>query len=70
MGQVGLRGEAAQRIVSAAIHRDTGFHRSGTLAAAMPLVSWVWKCSGRPTSSRSALTSMRTARGWQMPAMS
>ena len=30
---------------------------ASTLAAAMPLVSWVWKCTGRPTSSFSAFTS-------------
>jgi hypothetical protein len=29
---------------------------ANTLAAAMPLVSWVWKCTGRPISSFSALT--------------
>ena len=28
------------------------------LAAAMPLVSWVWKWIGRPTSSLSVLTSV------------
>ena len=36
----------------------------------MPLVSWVWKCSGRPTSSFSALTSALAARGLHTPAMS
>ena len=39
-------------------------------AAAMPLVSWVWKWMGRPTSSRSALNSTRAAAGFSSPAMS
>ena len=43
---------------------------ASTDAAAMPLVSWVWKCTGRPVSSFSALTSAAAARGRQMPAMS
>ncbi len=41
-----------------------------TLAAAMPLVSCVWKWTGMPISSFSALTSVQAARGWQRPAMS
>ncbi|MCY1237322.1 hypothetical protein D9M72_500140 [compost metagenome] len=39
-------------------------------AAEMPLVSWVWKCTGSPVSSLSALTSAAAACGRQMPAMS
>ena len=38
---------------------------SRMLAAAMPLVSCVWKWIGRPTSSLSAFTSAYAARGWQ-----
>ena len=41
-----------------------------TDAAALPLVSWVWKWTGMPTSSRSARTSTRAASGLQSPAMS
>ena len=41
-----------------------------TLAAVMPLVSWVWKWMGRPISSFSALTSLRAAKGRHSPAMS
>ena len=43
---------------------------ASTLAAAMPLVSCVWKCTGMPISSFSALTSVYAARGWHRPAMS
>ncbi|MNL31637.1 hypothetical protein D3C87_1534350 [compost metagenome] len=43
---------------------------ASTEAAAMPLVSCVWKCTGRPVSSFKAFTSAATARGRQMPAMS
>ncbi len=43
---------------------------ASTEAAAAPLVSWVWKCSGRPVSSFSALTSAAAARGLHTPAMS
>ncbi len=43
---------------------------ASTLAAAAPLVSWVWKWIGRPVSSRSALTSAAAARGLHTPAMS
>ena len=36
----------------------------------MPLVSWMGKCSARPTSSFSAFTSALAARGVHTPAMS
>ena len=41
-----------------------------TEAAAMPLVSCVWKCTGMPISSFSAFTSTLAAAGWHKPAMS
>ena len=40
------------------------------LPAATPLVSWVWKWIGRPTSSFSVLTSVKAAEGFSSPAMS
>ncbi len=43
---------------------------ASTDAAAIPLVSCVWKWTGIPISSRSADTSMRAASGLQRPAMS
>ena len=43
---------------------------ASTDAAAMPEVSWVWKWTGRPTSSFSALISTRAAAGFRRPAMS
>ena len=36
----------------------------------MPLVSWVWKWIGRPTSSFSVLTRVKAAEGLRSPAMS
>ncbi len=43
---------------------------ASTLAAAMPLVSCVWKWIGSPISSFSAFTSRPAARGRHRPAMS
>src|SRR3546814_20520445 len=43
---------------------------ASTLAAAMPLVSCVWKWIGRPISCLSTRTSSRAERGLQTPAMS
>ncbi len=43
---------------------------ASTEAAAMPEVSWVWKCTGRPVSSFSARTSTFAAGGFSSPAMS
>ena len=43
---------------------------ASTDATPEPAVSWVWKWTGMPTSSRSARTSMRAASGLQRPAMS
>ncbi len=43
---------------------------ASTLAAAMPLVSWVWKWIGMPTSCLSAVTSLRAASGLHSPPMS
>ena len=43
---------------------------ASTLAAAMPEVSCVWKCTGSPSSSFSDFTSVYAALGWQSPAMS
>ncbi len=40
------------------------------VAPAMPPVSWVWKCTGRPISSFSALTRTRAEAGFNSPAMS
>jgi hypothetical protein len=40
------------------------------VAAAAPLVSWVWKWIGSPTSCFSALTRTRAAAGFSSPAMS
>ena len=40
------------------------------VAPPMPLVSWVWKWIGSPTSSFSALIRMRAAGGFSRPAMS
>ena len=41
-----------------------------TVATEAPLVSWVWKCMGSPTSWRSTRTSSAAARGRHTPAMS
>jgi hypothetical protein len=43
---------------------------ASTLAAAMPEVSCVWKCTGISSSSFSAFTSVKAALGWHSPAMS
>ena len=40
------------------------------LAAAMPLVSWVWKWIGMPISCFKAVTSLRAAAGLHRPPMS
>ena len=51
-------------------HRSRPRSPASTDAAAAPLVSWVWKWTGRPVSCFSAFTSAAAARGRQMPAMS
>ena len=43
---------------------------ASTLAAAIPDVSWVWKWTGSPVSSRSAATSSRADAGFSSPPMS
>ena len=43
---------------------------ASTVAALMPEVSWVCRCTGIPTSSRRAFTSTRAAAGLSRPAMS
>ena len=43
---------------------------ASTDATPEPAVSWVWKWTGMPTSSRRAPTSVRAASGLQSPAMS
>ena len=53
--------------IAASTASTPGSAAARTVAAAMPLVSWVWKWIGRPTSSFSALTSAQAAGGLQQP---
>jgi hypothetical protein len=65
--EVRLRSEARHRIDGAIDGVAAAATAASTLAAAMPEVSCVWKCTGISSSSLSALTSVYAAFGLAQP---